>query len=57
MRKEQKEEEREAMLLELQEASNLEEPDAESEEEDVEVYKPSAATQKEEMEEVKILVE
>ena len=57
MRKEQKEEEREAMLLELQEASNLEEPDAESEEEDVEVYKPSAATQKEEKEEVKMLVE
>ena len=57
LRKEQKEEEREAMLLELQEASNLEELDVESEEENIEVYKPSAATQKEEKEEVKMLVE
>ena len=58
LRKKQKEEEKEAMLLEMQEASNLEEFDVvECEEEEVEVYKPSPATEKEEKEEAKKLVE
>ena len=58
LRKKQKEEEKEAMLLEMQEASNLEEFEVvECEEEEVEVYKPSPATEKEEKEEAKKLVE